>query len=256
MAHISARIFAASLGHSTSIEVIIPNNPLAPKPVEKVLYLLHGLGQDCTAWGRYTNIEALAEKYNYAVIMPEVHRSFYANMVYGSDYFDYVAFELPKICEQLFQINHVREKTFAAGLSMGGYGALRCGLTRPEFYGACAGFSGSVEPQARVEALEQFGMGKQIVGILGQSLAYPDEANLYKLASKVAFLPEIEKPKVLITCGDKDYLLEDNRRLDAHMKKLSIPYKYMEWAGEHDFKFWQESLSVMFEYFEEIEGVY
>jgi len=58
MARISARIFATSLGFNTGIEVILPQNPLDPRPIEKVLYLLHGLGQDCTAWSRYSTVEA------------------------------------------------------------------------------------------------------------------------------------------------------------------------------------------------------
>jgi len=252
MARISARITAASLCFSTGIEVILPHNPIDPKPIEKVLYLLHGLGDDCTTWARRTTIEMFADLYGYAVIMPEVHRSFYADMVYGNDYFTYVSQELPRICEQLFQIKHVREKTFIAGLSMGGYGALRCGLSRPEFFGACAGFSsGALDPTPRKELTESFNMSKQIIGILGTDMKFPDEANVFRLADKVAHLPENEKPRVLVTCGDKDFLLEDNRLFDAHMKKTSIPYKYMEWEGAHDWKFWQESLTPMFEYFEE-----
>ncbi|MCL2217247.1 MAG: esterase family protein [Defluviitaleaceae bacterium] len=251
MARISARIFPGTLGYSTSIEVILPQNPLELKPVEKVLYLFHGLGQDCTAWGRHSTIESFADKYNYAVIMPEVQRSFYANMAYGSDYFSYVAFELPKIVEQLFNIKHVREKTFVAGLSMGGYGAIRCGLSRPDFYGACAGFSGALDPQAHVGGMDRDGMGKQIIGILGTDLIFPEETNLFRLAEKVAQLPEMQIPCVLVTCGDKDFLLEDNRRFNDHMKKLPIPFKYAEWPGDHDFKFWEESLPIMFEFFGE-----
>jgi len=250
MAKISARIMAASLGFSTGIEVILPHNPLDPKPIEKVLYLLHGLSEDCTAWGRRTTIENFAEMYGYAVIMPEVQRSFYADMAYGSDYFTYVSRELPSIVEQLFQIKHTREKTFIAGLSMGGYGALRCCLTRPEFYGACAGFSGALDPSARLEDMEMSGMSRQIKGILGENLVFPEDTNLFRLADKVAHLPEAEKPRVLVTCGDKDFLVGDNRRFDEHMKRLSVPYKYMEWDGDHNWKFWQESLPVMFDFFE------
>jgi len=254
MAKISARIFAKSLGFSTGIEVIIPHNPYNHTPVEKVLYLLHGLSDDCTAWTRRTTIELFAEKYNYAVIMPEVQCSFYANMAYGSNYFTYVSEELPKICEDIFRINHTREKTFVAGLSMGGYGAVRCGLAKPDFFGACAGFSGALDPQARSKDLvEKHGFERQLIGILGQDKIFPEDANLFKLAEKTALLPEGQKPRVLITCGDKDYLLEDNERFNEHMKKLPIDYKYMIWEGEHNWKFWEESLTPMFKFFEKEE---
>jgi len=182
--------------------------------------------------------------------MPEAHRSFYSDMVYGSDYFTYVSRELPGICEQLFRVNHLREKTFIAGLSMGGYGALRCGLARPDLYRACAGFSGAVDPLALMPQMEQMGMAKQVTAILGTGMMFRDDANLFKLAGRAACLPKDEQPRVLVTCGESDSLLADNRRFDAHMKSLEIPFEYKEWPGDHDWKFWEESLEPMFEFFE------
>ena len=73
--------------------------------------------------------------------MPEGHHSFYSNMVYGGKYFTYLTEELPKVLAATFQISTRREDTFIAGLSMGGYGALMCGLRRPDRYGGCAGFA-------------------------------------------------------------------------------------------------------------------
>ena len=94
-------------------------------------------------------------------------------------------------------------------------------------------------------------MKKQMIAILGTEFTVPEDASLFRLADKVAHLPETEKPRVLVTCGDKDFLLEDNRRFDEHMRKLSTPYTYKEWGGGHDWKFWEESLPVMFEFFGE-----
>ena len=46
-----------------------------------VLYLLHGLTDDHTAWQRYTSIGRYAEAAGLAVVMPAVHHSFYADEV-------------------------------------------------------------------------------------------------------------------------------------------------------------------------------
>jgi len=251
MARISAHIDPKSLGYTTRIEVILPQRDT---PVGKILYMLHGLGGDCTAWGRLSRIEEYAEQRGYAVIMPEVQRSLYTDMAHGNDYFTYVAYELPQIVETLFNLKHSRGKTFVAGLSMGGYGALKCGLTRPDFYGACAGFSGFLDPPSHLHKLREqndpWNMAKQLRGIFGVEMIYPDASNIFLLAEKVALLPEKDKPRVLVTCGDADFLLADSRRFDAHMKQLAIPYTYKEWPGEHNWKFWEECLPVLFEFLE------
>jgi len=97
--------------------------------------------------------------------------------------------------------------------------------------------------------MNAMGMIRQITGVLGTDLIIPDDANLFRLSEKVAQLQNM--PRVLVTCGDSDELLAINRGFDAHMKKLSIPYKYMEWGGGHDWKFWEECLPVAFEFFGE-----
>ena len=254
MAHIQANILPKSLGYRTNIEIIIPQDKEKTAPAEKILYLLHGLGQDCSAWGRYSRIEEYAEVHNYAIIMPSVQRSFYMDMSYGSDYFTYVSEELPQIVEQLFNLKHIREKTFVAGLSMGGYGALKCALSRPDFYAAGASFSGAVDPPAQASMTELFGMTKQSIGIYGTDLVFPDHVNLSRLAEKAAELPIHAQPRLMATCGDKDFLLLDNRKFSKHMRKLGLPFTYTEWEGDHNWTFWEASLPLAFKFFENTEA--
>lgn len=262
MAHISATIHPSSLGFRTRLEVIIPQFPEPtvpeghplyserPPAPGKILYLLHGLSDDATGWGRNTRIESYAEKRGYIVIMPEVHRSFYSDMKHGSQYFTYVTEELPKICEELFNIKHKRETTFVAGLSMGGYGAVKCGLSRPDFYAACAGFSGALDIEARIQNASEENWYREQYAILDKGEPWPDSANLFKLAEKVAKLPEKERVRVLITCGYDDFLIDDNRKFNEHMKALPFDYQYKEWEGVHDWKFWEECLPLAFDFFE------
>ncbi|MCL2400350.1 MAG: esterase family protein [Defluviitaleaceae bacterium] len=249
MAHISATVFPKSLGFRTRIEVIIPQHPDSGLTGDKVLYLLHGLSDDSTAWMRNTRIEHYAEKRGYIVIMPEVQRSFYCDMKYGSQYFTYVSEELPKLCEQLFNVTHSREKTFVAGLSMGGYGAIKCALSKPHFYSACAGFSGALDMEFRLEDAYNNGY-KEVYAIMDKDERVPDHSNLFKLADKMANLPKSEQARVLVTCGEVDFLIDDNRKFNNHMKSLPIDYTYKEWEGNHDWNFWEECLPLAFDFFE------
>lgn len=253
MAHISATIYPKSLGFRTRIEVVIPQHPDLGFPADKVLYLLHGLSDDSTAWTRNTRIEHYAEKRGYIVIMPEVQRSFYCDMKYGSKYFTYVSEELPELCEKLFNITHIRDKTYIAGLSMGGYGAIKCALTKPQFYSACAGFSGALDIEARLSGAYKTGY-REVYAIMDKGESLPDHSNLFKLADKMSELPQNEQTRVLVTCGEVDFLIDDNRKFDKHMKSLPVDYTYKEWYGDHDWNFWEECLPLAFDFFEKAEN--
>ncbi|MCL2498976.1 MAG: esterase family protein [Defluviitaleaceae bacterium] len=251
MARLSTSIRSAALGLNTHVEVIFPQANPEGVITRRVLYLLHGMTGNSSCWVNNSRItHHIHHKHPFIVVMPEVQNSFYTDMKHGADYFTYVAYELPKIVEEIFNVKHTRENTYVAGLSMGGYGAVKCALTRPEFYCAVASFSGAVDAESIYHRLlpgTDERHKKLAVSIAGEELKVPEGGNLFALASNLADKPE--KPRILVTCGDKDFLLEDNRRFDAHMKALPFEYAYKEWAGDHDWDFWEESLPVMFDFF-------
>jgi len=252
MARLTATFFSQALGTTTHAEIIFPfppqQQPLGAPPV-KVLYLLHGMFGGCTDWLDSTRISQYAKKENFIVVMPEVQNSFYSNMVYGGQYFTYVSQELPTYIEYMLNVKHTRANTYIAGLSMGGYGAMRIALARPDFYTAVAAFSGVLDMVhlfTELKNADDF-RKKVAVSILGEDLRVPPDGDLFTLASQLANEPV--KPRVLVTCGTEDFLLEGNRKFDAHMKGLDFAYTYQEWAGAHDWDFWEECLTPMFAFF-------
>jgi len=246
MAQLSMVVNSKSLGFHTHLNVIIPEHE---NKISRVLYLLHGLGDDCTVWSRMTRIYHYAMQHGYAVIMPEVQRSFYSDMAFGSQYLTYMIHELPNLCEKIFNIKHKQENTYIAGLSMGGYGAVKCGLTRPDFYAGIASLSGAMDMKERTNATkdEVPPPFPEMRAILGDIDVYPDKEDLFFLANNAVNLSY--KPKMLITCGDADFLLDDNRRFDAHLQTLDYGHTYMEWAGTHNWDFWEECLPIVFDFF-------
>jgi len=261
MAIITANFFPLSLGFDTRIEVLMPQDPRhyqdSYAPIEKIVYLLHGSGGDSAYWMRETRVAVYAAQHRYMVVMPEVQRSCYCDMKHGSAYFTYITQELPKIVEQLFNFKHIREKTFIAGLSMGGYGAMKCGLGRPDFYGACASFAGAVDIAGDILSKgESDGIYTTLQSIWGTDLIIPPEDDIFALAKETAKLPREKKPRVLLTCGDKDFLLKGNRKFNAFMQTLPIDYEYKEWSGSHDWLFWEQCLPIMFDFFNQTqEGI-
>ena len=136
-----------------TIKVNLPLYIILPSPGEmcdvpvarrKVLYLLHGLSDDGSAWQRYTSIEAMAALYGLVVVMPSAGRSFYTDQPNGQKYFTYLTEELPGYLKDVFGLSPRREDTLIAGNSMGGYGAIKAAFLHPELYSVAASFSGAL----------------------------------------------------------------------------------------------------------------
>ena len=231
MALFAGSLYAESLGMNTGVTVSLPGERRDRTGDMPVLYLLHGLSDDHTSWVRRTDIDRYAEEWGVAVIMPEEQRSFYCDMTNGPRYFTYIVDELPALCQRLFRVSARREDNFVAGLSMGGYGAMKAALSRPERYAAAASFSGAVDVAARLDSHPDI-----FQATCGGTLRAEDD--LFQLAEKTAG----ERPRLYISCGTEDFLLEDNRRFSAHLDALGWDHPLEIWPGTHDYHFWDESV--------------
>ena len=80
-----------------------------------------------------------------AVVMPAVHRSFYTDMAAGNHYWTFISEEVPAVARSFFPLSAARADNYVAGLSMGGYGAFKLALTRPERFAAAASLSGALD---------------------------------------------------------------------------------------------------------------
>ena len=154
MAFFRCDLMSESLGMTTSVLVTMPDtDDLDTAPI---IYLLHGLTDNCTGWARYTQAEHLARTHSAILIMPEVQRSFYTDMACGPKYFTYVNQELQAMVRRFFGIQPNPARTYIMGLSMGGYGALKCALTAPQQYAGAAGFSSVADIKAKLPTFSRW----------------------------------------------------------------------------------------------------
>ncbi|TDO73350.1 S-formylglutathione hydrolase FrmB [Halanaerobium saccharolyticum] len=254
MAFIQCDFFSDVLGMSSSMNVIIPENrenrigvkTRADQDKYPVLYLLHGLSDDHTVWMRRTSIERYANKFGLAVIMPNVHRSFYTDMVYGSDYFTFMSKELPQIAEKLFPLHTERKNTFAAGLSMGGYGAFKLALNQPERFAAAASLSGALNLAENAERVDErdelYQEFKLIFGDLDK--VKNTDNDLFYLLKKLK--GEKKKiPKLYQCCGTEDFLYQDNLKFRAFCRKNKVKLKYEEESAVHEWSYWDKKIQAV-----------
>lgn len=236
MAFIQCDFFSDVLGLSVSMNVILPQ-PV--RPSYPVLYLLHGLSDDHTIWMRRTSIERYADAYGLAVVMPAVWRSFYTNMAVGYRYGDYISEELPQVAQGLFPLSTRREETFVAGLSMGGFGAFKLALSRPERFAAAASLSGALDmayadltdapPEWLAERQNIFGDLNKMAG---------SSNDLRHLAEALVASGAQPQPRLYQCCGTEDFLYEENQRFLAFARSLNLDLTYEEGPGGHDWAYW------------------
>jgi S-formylglutathione hydrolase FrmB len=212
-----------------------------------VLWLLHGLSDDHTIWLRRTSIERYATERGLAVVMPAVGRSFYQDTVSGAAYWRFLSDELPELCRDWFPISAAREDNFAAGLSMGGYGALRLVLAYPERYAAGASLSGAVDVNGILAEARRSGSPlprRELEGTFGPDLDVAGtDADLFHLSQHVAGRPVGEPPPALyVSCGTEDALLASNRSFHEHLEAIGLAHVYAERPGAHDWAFWDDEI--------------
>ncbi len=234
MAFLTLSFRAAALNHNTTVNVILPDGIYEDIPT---LYLLHGMHGDHTGWCRRTSIERYANDRGIAVVMPDGENGFYTDMKYGKKHFTYVADELVEYTRKIFPLSCKREKTFIAGLSMGGYGAVMLALRRPEQYAACASLSGAVDMARR---LENVNWGNEAIAIWGENYrtgVIGTEGDIRHLVD--TFPADAPKPRIFSCCGTEDYLYPSNCEFNAFMAEHpEFDFTFEEGPGVHNWVFW------------------
>jgi putative tributyrin esterase len=244
MALLRCDFFSDVLGISTSMTVILPQattaqigmGGAAPAGPPPVLYLLHGLSDDATIWTRRTSIERYVADRGLAVVMPQVDRSFYVDERHGNRYGTFLTEELPHVVGQFFRVSDRRADTFVAGLSMGGYGAMRWALTRPDRFAAAATLSGALD----VASLQDEGDRPELFErVFGTSRVRGSEHDLLALLDRA---DASALPRLYATCGTEDPLVEHQERFAAAARRAGADLTSVLRPGAHDWAFWDATV--------------
>jgi putative tributyrin esterase len=233
-----------------TIKVNQPLNIILPDPGKmggvavarrKVLYLLHGLSDDASAWQRFTAIESIAALYGLVVIMPSAGRSFYIDQPNGQNYFSYLTDELPRYLQEVFGLSPRREDTLIAGNSMGGYGAFKAAFLRPELYSAAASFSGvlSLAFITTVHDDPRRGEFEYLFGDLDKMAGSEHDPAVWL---KNSALNPSSLPNLFMACGRQDELYPLNNQFYSASQSLGIHIDYHEEDGFHDWFFWNAQI--------------
>lgn len=244
MAFIDLKFYSNVLGMQTEVAVVLPQgvntgeigvtSNTRPGPY-KCLYLLHGLSDDHTIWMRRTSIERYASYYGICVVMPRADKSFYTDMKYGMKYYTHIAKEIPAVIREFFNVSDKREDNYIAGLSMGGYGALKIAVRECDSFCMGAGLSPCGDIKAMVG---QGGFEEVVFPVFGEDYYVRDEDDILWLAEQKKDDPN--RPALYIGIGTEDFLYDNCRSLHNKLTELNYDYTYREGPGCHSWEFWDE----------------
>ncbi|HJC91247.1 MAG TPA: esterase family protein [Candidatus Mediterraneibacter excrementigallinarum] len=260
MALIQVNYLSECLMRTVPVNVILPVDKLTfpgmPKREEKpykTLYLLHGIFGNYTDWVSGTKIQRWAEEKDLAVVMPSGDNMFYVNQEESHNFYgEFIGKELVDMTRKMFPLSRKREDTYIAGLSMGGYGALRNGLKYSETFGCLASLSGAMVVDHIAERtddvpffIDSRSFARSIFGDLDK--AEESDKNPKWLVKK---LKEEGKdiPRIYLTCGLQDSLLEANREMRDFLKEQGADVTYVEGEGAHEWDFWNRSIKDVLEW--------
>ena len=133
-------------------------------------------------------------------------------------------------------------KQFIAGLSMGGFGALRLAAKYPDHFQAVHGLSSITHlnqmPLFVEESLSEYAQSN------------PDDESVLALMVK----NRDRLPPIQFDCGTDDLLIEHNRALHLALTERGIPHQYAEHPGGHEWPYWQQHLTDALLFFNQYSG--
>jgi putative tributyrin esterase len=231
---------SAALGRDMHYRVLLPR-AYGRGGRFPVLYLLHGLYGDYQNWDTKTGLEKYARNLRMLIVMPDADDSWYTNSanIPNDRFEDYIANDLVSEIDRKYRTLRDRQARAVAGLSMGGYGALKFALKYPELFAFAGSLSGAfnaaqnldtLRPEFRIKLLEVFG---------------PDGSRTRAENGVFTLLDHIQSPYpyLYLACGTADSFLETNRALVRELSSRHIPYEYHETPGDHSWEYWDRNLS-------------
>lgn len=233
----SVEIFSPSMNRPIKTAVVLPEKYKDGQPLP-VVYLLHGYSGNYQSWVKdFPALTNLVDQYEFIVVSPDGG--------FSSWYFDswidakfryetFVARELVESIDAKYRTVRDRKGRAISGLSMGGHGALFLAFKHQDVFGAAGSMSGGVD-------LRPFPMNWDISKRIGDYATHPQAWETNSVINLVHLL----KPhslSLMIDCGTSDFFYDVNKALHEKLLYRNIPHDYIEREGEHNLKYWQNSL--------------
>ena len=236
---------SVALNREMQYRVVLPTSVSAGQKLQ-VVYLLHGADGDFHDWTNYSDVAHFAEL-GLLLVMPEGGYSYYTNSVEQprDRYEDYIVNDLIADVEARFPVATGRPNRAIAGVSMGGFGAVKLALRHPELFAFAGGISPAVEVTHRSFSIRRLQQSRHFVSIFGPAGSQARRDNDPFALARSADPEKI--PYFFLTCGEQEGLLPPNREFAALLAQRHFRYEFHAVPGGHDWNQWNEQIPGLFQ---------
>jgi putative tributyrin esterase len=230
---------SASLRREQVATILLPASYRTSQQRYPVMYLLHGGGQDHTAFAARGWFRALSSR-DMIVVTPSVGDSWYVNSVADANakYEDFVVKDLIEYVDGRYRTVASRDGRAIAGVSMGAWGAMMLGLKHHQLFGAVGALSAPFGISRQDPKMDMTSRTQQRFG--APETPERRERDPGTLASTI---PVESVPLLYLACGNQDIFVADNRRFVERLTARKIPYEYRELSPfGHSWDVWDGQL--------------
>lgn len=234
------------IGKVLPYDVLLPARYSESNKRYPVLYLLHGLFGRHDDWITRTNLAEYATHYQLIIVTPEGHDSWYVDSatVPQDKYESYVVRELIPDVDARYRTIKDRRARGIAGLSMGGYGALKFGIKHRDVFAFAGSLSGALDPAKRTDEHPGFAwniLRPSLLAAFGATNSATREANdLHQIARSASDVSSL--PYLYFDCGLEDGFLATNREFAEVLVARKIPHQYRQLPGGHNWDYWDRQV--------------
>jgi putative tributyrin esterase len=238
------RVFQSeSLSREMHYRILLPANYSASARSFPVLYLLHGWHGDYKNWTTLTDLTHYAENLPIIIVMPDANDSWYVNSAtVPQDKFEqYIIRDLIAEVDQHWRTLRSPHRRAIAGLSMGGYGAVKFALKYPGTFGIAGSISGAFNATETELSASRADLAPSLDAAFGAANSTVRADNDVIVAADKAV--PARTAYLYLDCGTQDVsFLQSNRKLVSKLSERNLAYEYHETPGAHTWEYWDTRL--------------
>lgn len=244
------------LGKKVNYTIYLPFDYETSNRYYPVTYLLHGYTDNDMGWMQFGEAHLIADELiaqreiaPMLLVMPDGGVSFYINNFDNSvRYEDFFIQEFIPYIESNYRIRTEKRYRGIAGLSMGGYGTLNYALKYPDKFAAAVAFSAAIFSEESILDTDEQGWQRILASLFGpfqegdkRLTDHYKNNNAFDI-TRTKGIGAYRGLRLMLDCGDDDFLTNDNCRLHIHLTDMGIQHEFRMRNGAHNWSYWRTGL--------------
>ncbi len=267
----SLSFFSPTLERDLKYSIYLPAEYEKDSRRYSTIYLLHGHSGNEVSWLRKGHVDQTldiminsGEIPPFVVVMPDAQNSWYVDSPVGEKYETAIIKDLIGFIEGHYKVRNTRGDRFVAGLSMGGYGALKLAFKHPDMFLSAASLSGGITRDVPPET--DVDINGDVIHIredyYHDVFGDPFDPDFWEKENVFNWVDNVKNSgltlPVYLSCGNEDYfyLYLGATELYHELRLAKIESVLYIRDGDHNWLLWQEDIKEVLRFFKRALDLY